>query len=165
MNRAGLSADNAPPGAFEWSPGRQVIAAIRAYQRSHDSWIVRKIAVLRWRFWSAIAGCEIPLNARGLGWGIRIPHPNGIVIHPNAYIGPVCVVFQQVTIGTRHSACGAPRIGIGSEIGAGAKILGPVDLAPGTIVGANAVVTRSCRSAGQTIVGANRVITTKERTK
>ena len=31
-----------------------------------------------------------------------MPHPNGIVIHPDAEIGPNCLLFQQVTIGTRE---------------------------------------------------------------
>lgn len=148
-----LSADVAPPAAFEWSPGRQVIAAIRAYQRG--GWLRRKIAVLRWRFWSAVAGCEIPLNCKRLGYGIRLPHPNGIVVHPDAVIGENCTIFQQVTIGTRYEGSGVPTIGGHCEIGAGAKVLGAVVLRSRTNVGANAVVTRAPPFGTRAIVGAN----------
>jgi serine O-acetyltransferase len=45
-----------------------------------------------------------------------------------------------VTLGTVHSKQGAPRIGANVEIGAGAKILGPVSIGDGAKIGANAVV-------------------------
>lgn len=71
-----------------------------------------------------------------------MPHTNGIVIHPAARLGPNCLVFQQVTIGTRANATGAPVIGGHVDIGAGAKILGPVQIGDHSVIGANAVVTR-----------------------
>ena len=45
-----------------------------------------------------MTGADIPLNCK-LGGGLQLPHPNGIVIHPDAEIGPNCLLFQQVTIG------------------------------------------------------------------
>lgn len=68
-----------------------------------------------------------------------MPHANGIVIHPDALIGPNCLIFQQVTIGTRGPG-GAPQIGGHVDIGAGAKILGPVKIGNHVVIGANAVV-------------------------
>lgn len=67
-----------------------------------------------------------------------LPHPNGIVIHPQAVIGPNCLIFQQVTLAVGDG--GAPRIGGHVDIGAGAKILGGVSLGDHSKVGANAVV-------------------------
>lgn len=64
-----------------------------------------------------------------------MPHPNGIVIHPAATIGPNCMIFQQVTIGG-----GAPVIHGHVDIGAGAKILGDVVVGQHAKIGANAVV-------------------------
>jgi serine O-acetyltransferase len=98
----------------------------------------RKLAVLRHRFWSAVTGADIPINSN-LGGGLLLLHPNGIVIHPETRIGPNCLIFQQVTIGTRGSN-GVPVIGARVEIGAGAKILGPVSIGNNVVVGANAVV-------------------------
>jgi len=125
-----------------WDPGRQLLRAIRRYQawsaRGRAGRLAARWQVLSHRFWSAVAGADVPLNA-SIGGGFMMPHPNGIVIHPGAIIGPNCIVFQQVTIGTRTGE-GLPTIGGGVEIGAGAKILGPVTIGPQARIGANAVV-------------------------
>jgi serine acetyltransferase len=47
--------------------------------------VLRKSILFRHRFWSAITGADIPLNCN-IGGGLLIPHPNGIVIHPDARI-------------------------------------------------------------------------------
>jgi serine O-acetyltransferase len=97
-----------------------------------------KHAVLRHRFWSAVCGCDIPLNSR-LGGGLALPHPNGVVIHPDAVIGPNCMVFQQVTIGTGPKP-GVPTLGGHVDVGSGAKILGGVTIGDHVVIGANSVV-------------------------
>jgi serine O-acetyltransferase len=141
-------------GMFEWSPSRALLATIRDYQRYSKArrwWIVvpRGLAVLRHRWWSIVTGADIPLNCR-LGGGLLIPHPNGIVIHPDAEIGPNCLLFQQVTIGTRGG--GAPRIEGHVDIGAGAKIIGALTIGRHAKIGANAVVLENV-PAGATAVG------------
>jgi serine O-acetyltransferase len=98
---------------------------------------MRKFAVLRHRFWSAVTGAEIPLGTQ-IGGGLMMPHPNGIVIHPAATIGPNCLIFQQVTLAGGDG--GAPRIGGHVDIGAGAKVLGAVTIGDHARIGANAVV-------------------------
>ena len=107
-------------------------------ETASQSNLLRKSIVLRHRFWSAITGADIPLNCN-IGGGLLIPHPNGIVIHPAAVIGVNCLIFQQVTIGTRDGS-GVPKISDHVDIGAGAKILGPVEIGPHAKVGANAVI-------------------------
>jgi serine O-acetyltransferase len=128
----------------EWSPSRRLLAALRAYQQSRPipgavAAAARKVAVARHRFWTAICGCDIPLNCQIAG-GLCLPHPNGIVIHPDARIGPNCLIFQQVTIGTGGPIPGAPVIGGHVDIGAGAKVLGGVFIGDHSRIGANAVV-------------------------
>jgi serine O-acetyltransferase len=81
---------------------------------------------------------------------LLIPHPNGIVIHPEAEIGPNCLLFQQVTIGSAHG--GVPRLGGHVDVGAGAKVLGPITIGDHAVIGANAVVTTDVPS-GATAVG------------
>jgi serine O-acetyltransferase len=127
---------------FAWQPSRSLLASLRSYEKWRASkgplaWFVRKSAVLRHRFWSAITGAEITLGTR-IGGGLLIPHPNGIVIHPDAIIGPNCLIFQQVTLAVGER--GAPRIGGHVDIGAGAKILGAISLGDHSKIGANAVV-------------------------
>jgi serine O-acetyltransferase len=130
-------ADWAREARTGWNPGKSLLASIRQYQGARNP-VSRKLAVLRHRFWSAVSGADIPLNAQ-IGGGLLIPHPNGIVIHPRAVIGPNCLLFQQVTVGTAGDDR-APVIGGHVDIGAGAKILGGVRIGNHARIGANAVV-------------------------
>ena len=80
-----------------------------------------------------------------------LPHPNGIVIHPEAVIGFNCLFFQQVTIGM-GSKPGLPILGGDVEVGAGAKILGGIRIGDHVKIGANAVVLTDVPD-GATAVG------------
>lgn len=141
------------PGA--WQPSRRLLAAIRTWQchRARPwgplSLLVCKWAVLRHRFWSVVTGADIPLNAR-LGGGLLLPHPNGVVVHPQVEIGPNCLLFQQVTLGAARG--GVPRLGGHVDVGAGARIIGPVTIGDHARIGANAVVTRDV-PPGVTVAG------------
>jgi serine O-acetyltransferase len=139
-----------------WDPGRRLLLTVRRYQ----FWQARgglfgkfccKFVVLRHRFWSVVTGAEIPLTCQ-VGGGLLIPHPNGIVIHADAKIGVNCLIFHQVTLGSRGRG-GVPEIGGHVDIGAGAKILGPVKIGAHARIGANAVVI--CRR--RAIRGGDRV--------
>lgn len=132
--------------AFKWDPPRSLLSSIRAYQNNTQSRnlfrrFFSKLMVIRYRFWSTVTGADIPLNC-DIGGGLLIPHPNGIVIHPGTRIGPNCLIFQQVTLGTRNGR-GPPMIGGHVDIGAGAKILGELVIGDHVTVGANAVVLES----------------------
>jgi serine O-acetyltransferase len=117
-----------------------LVTSIRRYQLAR--W---RISRVYWRmqhwFWSLVTQCDIPLSTRIEG-GLSLPHPQGIIIHPDTRIGPNCMILQQVTIGETH-ASGVPCIGGGVDIGAGAKIIGPVVVGDHARIGANAVVTRN----------------------
>jgi serine O-acetyltransferase len=139
---------------YEWHPSRSLLASIRSYQRHRasrypQSIALRYVAVLRHRFWSAVTGADIPLNCQIEG-GLLLPHPNGIVIHPDAVIGPNCLLFQQTTLG--GGSGGAPTLCGHVDVGAGAKVLGAVRLGAHSKVGANAVVLHDVPE-GATCVG------------
>ncbi len=128
---------------FSWSPSHSLLASIRTYQRSSKSknpyaFLIKIIAIVRHKFWSVVTASDIPLNCE-IGGGLLLPHPNGVVIHPRAVIGPNCLIFQQVTIGLRRGT-EAPFIGGHVDIGAGAKILGDIRIGKNAEIGANAVV-------------------------
>ena len=130
-----------------WDPSRKLLRCIRRYQAAVTrSTFLGRLAQRRWalehKFWSIVTQAEISPNVR-IGGGLLIPHPNGIVIHPAAVIGPNCLIFQQVTIGTTAHGGGPPQIGGNVDIGAGAKLLGPITLGDHIVIGANAVVTRN----------------------
>ena len=147
----------------DWNPSRSLIASIRSSQRIRSNRLLRavvqKTAVLRHRFWSAVTGADIPIQCQ-IGGGLLMPHPNGIVIHPDAVIGPNCLLFQQVTIGQSNS--GVPVIGGHVDIGAGAKILGAISIGDHAVVGANAVVLRDI-PMGATAVGVPASIVTQRK--
>jgi serine O-acetyltransferase len=141
-------------GLLAWEPSRSLLASLRAYQRHAGSrsllaWLVRKVAVLRHRFWSAVTGADIPLNCK-IDGGLMLPHPNGIVIHPEASIGPNCLIFQQVTVGIGNG--GFPAIKGNVNIGAGAKVFGGIIVGAHAKIGANAVVLRDVPE-GATAIG------------
>lgn len=121
-----------------WSPSRQLLKSIRQYQKWQSyggllGYLFCAWNVLNYRFWSCVTGADIPLNCQIQG-GLLIIHPNGIVIHPSATIGPNCLILQQVTI------VGGVKIGGHVDIGAGAKIIRPVSIGDHAKIGANAVV-------------------------
>jgi serine O-acetyltransferase len=130
-----------------WDPSRALLKSIRAYQNASGPLrsVIKKVAVLRHRFWSIVAGADIPLNS-SIGGGLLLPHPNGVVIHPDARIGVNCLIFQQVTIGATER--GVPTIGGHVDIGAGAKLIGPIVVGDHARIGANALVREDVPAYG-----------------
>jgi serine O-acetyltransferase len=90
-------------------------------------------------------GCTVSPKSE-IGPGLKLPHPNGIVIGEGVVIGERCTIFQQVTIGGARTGDwrrGAyPCIKSDVTIFAGAKLLGQISIGSNVTVGANAVVTR-----------------------
>jgi serine O-acetyltransferase len=97
-------------------------------------------------------GFTIPLNV--FGPGLLIPHWGTIIVTENAKVGANCWLFNDTHIALRtpYSDKG-PKIGDNVMIGAGARILGDIELADRIIVGANAVVTKSFTEPCITIAG------------
>jgi serine O-acetyltransferase len=148
-----------------WHPSRRLLRAIRDHQkwqarRGMFAWLVRMVCVLRYRFWSVVTGADVPLSCQ-LGGGLLLPHPNGVVIHPEAVVGVNCLLFQQVTLGTVAERSGAPVLGGHVDVGAGARVLGPVRIGDHSRIGANAVVLEDV-PAGQSAVGIPARVVRKE---
>ncbi len=133
-----------------WQPSCQLLRSIRRYQhwkaqQGPLGWLLSRWFVLHYRFWSIVTGADIPLNCN-LGGGLLLPHPNGIVMHPQVVIGPNCLLMQQVTL------VEGVRLGGHVDIGAGAKIIRGVSIGDHAKIGANAVVLDDV-PAGATAVG------------
>lgn len=123
-----------------WDPAGKLLRSIRRYQACQKSGgLFGKIGSKYWAlnhlFWSTITQSEIHLNME-LGGGLLLVHPTGIIIHPDAKIGPNCLIFHQVTL------AGPVTLGGHVDIGAGAKILNGVTIGDHSEIGANAVVTK-----------------------
>jgi serine O-acetyltransferase len=109
--------------------------------RIHSQWT---------RFWT---GIEIHPGAT-IGRRVVIDHGMGVVIGETAIVGDDVLIYHGVTLGgkvndrvKRH-----PTVGNNVLLGAGAKIIGDVEIGDGAMIGANAVVTKNV-PAGAVIVG------------
>lgn len=87
-----------------------------------------------------LTSVELPCEV-AVGRGLIIEHAFDIVISGDAVLGEDVVLRNGVTIGLRHRAFrGSPVIGNRVDVGAGAKILGPITIGDDVSIGANAVV-------------------------
>ncbi|MHA7813992.1 MAG: serine O-acetyltransferase [Phycisphaerales bacterium] len=86
-------------------------------------------------------GIELPYSAR-LGRRVVFEHQSGIVIHGCSVIGDDCIIRQGVTLGVRNEQqlSDAPVLGDRVSIGAGAVLLGKIQVGDDAQIGANAVV-------------------------
>ncbi|MEX2963729.1 serine O-acetyltransferase [Microbulbifer sp. TYP-18] len=80
--------------------------------------------------------------AARFGCGIMIDHATGFVVGETATVGDDVSILHSVTLGGSGSGRGVrhPKIGPGVMIGAGAKVLGPVEVGEGVKVAAGSLV-------------------------
>jgi serine O-acetyltransferase len=92
------------------------------------------------KFMQIVTGIELPCEVV-LGRNFIIDHFGGIVISGYAKFGDNCRIRNGVVVGLRRvgDKCG-PVIGNNVDIGAGAKLLGPIRVGNNVLIGANAVV-------------------------
>lgn len=129
--------------------------ALIAHRIAHPMWklkiplLPRVISQLS-RF---VTGIEIHPGAV-IGKGLFIDHGMGVVIGETAVIGDNVTLFQGVTLGGTGKETGKrhPTIGNNVVIGAGAKVLGNINIGDNSYIGANAVVLRDVPTHS-TVVG------------
>ena len=119
------------------------VHAVWNYRISHWLW-QRNIKLLARMFSNRArrrTGIEIHPGAT-IGRRFFIDHGIGVVIGETANIGDDVMLYHNVTLGARRFATGKrhPTIGNRVIIGAGAKILGPVNIADDARVSYNSVV-------------------------
>ncbi len=87
-----------------------------------------------------LTGIELPCEAT-VGQRFKIEHFSGIIVSGDASFGDDVIIRNGVTVGLKHTGIpGSPTIGNRVDIGAGAKLLGPIHIGDDVLVGANAVV-------------------------
>lgn len=112
-------------------------------------WTARTISSFsRW-----ITGIEIHPGAI-IGRRFFIDHGMGVVIGETAEVADDVTLYHGVTLGGTSWKKGKrhPTLAKGVVVGAGAKVLGPIEVGEGARIGSNAVVTRAV-PAGATAVG------------
>ena len=119
------------------------VHAVWNYRISHWLW-QRNIKLLARMFSNRArrrTGIEIHPGAT-IGRRFFIDHGIGVVIGETTNIGDDVMLYHNVTLGARRFATGKrhPTIGNRVIIGAGAKILGPVNIADDARVSYNSVV-------------------------
>lgn len=124
-------------------PGLQAIWAHRLanWLWRHDARFLGRLVSQISRWWT---GIEIHPGAR-IGPGLFIDHGMGVVIGETAEVGADVTLYHGVTLGGVSTARGKrhPTVGDRVVVGAGAKILGAIEVGEDTRIGANAVVVRS----------------------
>ena len=146
------------PAARNWLevllcyPGLQALFFHRlahALYRLHLPVVPRFISHLS-RF---LTGIEIHPGAT-IGQGVCIDHGMGVVIGETAIIGDYCLIYQGVTLGGTGKETGKrhPTLGDNVVVGAGAKVLGALQIGANVRIGAGSVVLRDVPSEC-TVVG------------
>jgi len=150
-----LDRDPAARNAFEvltTYPGLHAVFAHRLSRRlwrANFKWLARVIANVA----RLLTGIEIHPGAR-IGCRFFIDHGMGVVIGETAVIGNDCTLYHGVTLGGTSWQKGKrhPTLGNNVVVGAGAKVLGPIQIGDGVRIGSNAVVNKSV-PPGATVVG------------
>ncbi len=93
---------------------------------------------------SEVLGIDIHPAAK-IGRGVMLDHGSGLVIGETAVVEDDVSILQNVTLGGTGKEIGDrhPKVRRGALIGAGAKILGNIEVGVGAKVGAGSVVVRS----------------------
>ncbi|WP_445637635.1 serine O-acetyltransferase [Nostoc sp. DSM 114161] len=100
-----------------------------------------------------LTGVEIHPGAL-IGKGVFIDHGMGVVIGETAIVGDYALIYQGVTLGGTGKESGKrhPTLGSHVVVGAGAKVLGNIQIGDRVRIGAGSVVLRDVPS-NTTVVG------------
>lgn len=120
--------------------------ALQAYRIGHWLWSEKRcsLAIYLQNEISISFAVDIHPAAR-IGYGIMLDHATGIVIGETSLIENDVSILQSVTLGGTGKSNGDrhPKIREGVMIGAGAKILGNIEIGHGAKIGAGSVVLHS----------------------
>ncbi|MBE8233579.1 MAG: serine acetyltransferase [Endozoicomonadaceae bacterium] len=110
---------------------------------------------LIWKFNRIIFSCDMKYTVKISNDVCFFHNGLGVVVHPRTIIGNGCKIYQNVTFGGSEkikNGTNAPTLGDNVFVGAGAVLLGPVNIGDNAVIGANAVVTKDIK-ADTTVVG------------
>lgn len=141
--------------------------AVWEYMRAHELYLSGEFYEARLISQKAAreTGIEIHPGAT-IGENFFVDHGHGVVIGETAIIGDNVTLYQQVTLGGTGKEQGKrhPTVGNNVMIGAGAKVLGSINIGDDVKVGAGSVVVSDVPS-GTTVVGVPARIVAKDNIK
>ncbi len=117
--------------------------ALKSYRKAHRLYEKKHYFLARWVSERAKRKTGIEIHpAAKIGEGLFIDHGTGVVIGETVEIGDNCLLYQGVTLGGTGKDKGKrhPTLGNNVLVGAGAKILGPVNIGDNAKIAAGAVV-------------------------
>lgn len=137
--------DPAARSALEVALTYPGVHAVWGYRLAHRMWrrggMWRLPARIVSQFFRWLTGVEIHPGAR-IGRRLFIDHGMGVVVGETAVIGDDVLMFHSVTLGGTGADRGKrhPHIGDRVLLGAGAIVLGPIQVGDDAKIGAGAVV-------------------------
>ena len=143
---AAIERDPAVESRLEMALASSGLHAIWVHRLTHRMWARpggRLAARLLSQLARAVTGVEIHPGAQ-IGRRFFIDHGMGVVIGETAEVGDDVLMYHAVTLGGRsmEHVKRHPTIGNNVTIGAGARILGPVNIGDRVQIGANSVVVK-----------------------
>jgi serine O-acetyltransferase len=117
--------------------------ALQSYRIAHYYWTQGRMPLARFlqSRMSEVFGVDIHPAAR-IGCGLLVDHATGLVIGETAVVENDVSMLHEVTLGGTGKETGDrhPKVRRGVLIGAGAKLLGNIEIGEGAKIGAGAVV-------------------------
>lgn len=117
--------------------------ALQSYRVAHWLWHKGRQDLAVYLQNQISVACQVDVHpAARIGRGIMFDHATGIVIGETAVVEDDVSILQDVTLGGTGKECGDrhPKIRSGVMIGAGAKILGNIEIGEGAKIAAGSVV-------------------------
>jgi serine O-acetyltransferase len=152
--RAPIDRDPACPGALHVLLHFKGYIALQATRISHRLWESGRTELARELHSRITQALHVSIHPSAtIGSGLFIDHGTGVTIGAGVVIGDDGSMLQEVTVGrSPEGEAGAPRIGRGVLLSAGAMVLGNVEVGDFAKIGAGSLVLASV-PAGTTAVG------------
>ena len=120
--------------------------ALQDYRVANWLWKQGRVALATYLQNQISVSCQVDIHpAARIGRGIMLDHATGIVIGETAVVENDVSILQDVTLGGTGKECGDrhPKIREGVMIGAGAKVLGNIEVGEGAKIASCSVVLQS----------------------
>ena len=141
------------------------LVALKSHRRAHALYQKGHTLLARWLSQRARhrTGIEIHPGAQ-IGRRVFIDHGDGVVIGETTIIGDDVTIYQGVTLGGTGKDVGKrhPTIGNNVTIGAGAKVLGPINIGNNVKIGAGSIVLKDVPDNCTVVGNPGRIVKKKQ---